>query len=119
MHGNPKRLRINGEARIERDDPLLSDTIGAQLIIRIKVNVIFPKLYSLHDAHGTLGLCSPRRDRSRRTSLEGIRRVQGCRAVPRWLAKRIGSVFGRGCCTHHSANPRRSNLKEIPCPLFR
>jgi hypothetical protein len=42
MHGNPKRLRINGEARIERDDPLLADTIGAQLIVRIKVNVIFP-----------------------------------------------------------------------------
>jgi uncharacterized protein len=42
MHGHPKRLRINGEARIERDDPLLSSTIGAQLIVRIKVNVIFP-----------------------------------------------------------------------------
>ena len=42
MHGNPRRLRINGEARIERDDPLLADTIGAQLIVRIKVNVIFP-----------------------------------------------------------------------------
>ena len=42
MHGNPKRLRINGEARIERDDPLLADTIGAQLIVRIKVTVIFP-----------------------------------------------------------------------------
>src|SRR5260370_22806614 len=42
MHGNPKRLRINGEARIERDDPLLADTIRAQLIVRIKVNVTFP-----------------------------------------------------------------------------
>jgi uncharacterized protein len=42
MHGNQKRLRINGEVRIEHDDPLLSDTIGAQLIVRVKVNVIFP-----------------------------------------------------------------------------
>jgi len=42
MHGSPKRLRINGNARIERDDPLLADTVGAQLIVRIKVDVIFP-----------------------------------------------------------------------------
>jgi predicted pyridoxine 5'-phosphate oxidase superfamily flavin-nucleotide-binding protein len=42
MHGTPKRLRINGNARIDRDDPLLPDTIGAQLIVRIEVDVIFP-----------------------------------------------------------------------------
>ena len=42
MHGTPKRLRINGNARIDRDDPLLPDTVGAQLIVRIKVDVIFP-----------------------------------------------------------------------------
>src|SRR2546427_2117831 len=34
MHGSPKRLRINGTARIDRGDPLLSDTVGAQLIVR-------------------------------------------------------------------------------------
>jgi predicted pyridoxine 5'-phosphate oxidase superfamily flavin-nucleotide-binding protein len=42
MHSTPKRLRINGTARIDRDDPLLTETIGAQLIVRIKANVIFP-----------------------------------------------------------------------------
>jgi predicted pyridoxine 5'-phosphate oxidase superfamily flavin-nucleotide-binding protein len=42
MHGNPKRLRVNGEARIDRDDALLSEIVGAQMIVRIKVNVIFP-----------------------------------------------------------------------------
>lgn len=42
MHGTPKRLRVNGEARIERDDPLLAETVGAQLMIRLKVSVIFP-----------------------------------------------------------------------------
>ena len=42
MHGNPKRLRINGEARIDRDDALLSGIVGAQMIVRIKANVIFP-----------------------------------------------------------------------------
>ena len=41
MHGTPKRLRINGNARIDRDDPLLPDTVGAQLIVRIEVDVIF------------------------------------------------------------------------------
>ena len=29
MHGSPKRLRINGEARIDRGDPLLAETSGA------------------------------------------------------------------------------------------
>ena len=42
MHGTPKRLRINGMARIDRDDPMLGETVGAQLIVRIKANVIFP-----------------------------------------------------------------------------
>jgi hypothetical protein len=42
MHGNPKRLRVNGSARIDRDDPLLAETFGAQLIVRVKANVIFP-----------------------------------------------------------------------------
>ena len=42
MHGTPKRLRINGMARIDRDDPMLGETVGAQLIVRIKASVIFP-----------------------------------------------------------------------------
>ena len=42
MHDRPKRLRINGSARIDRDDPLLAETVGAQLMVRVKVNVIFP-----------------------------------------------------------------------------
>jgi len=42
MHGTPKRLRINGTARTDRHDPMLGETVGAQLIVRIKANVIFP-----------------------------------------------------------------------------
>jgi predicted pyridoxine 5'-phosphate oxidase superfamily flavin-nucleotide-binding protein len=42
MHGKPRRLRVNGEATVSRDDPLLADTVGAQLIVRIRVRVIFP-----------------------------------------------------------------------------
>jgi len=38
----PKRLRVNGEARISRNDPLLAHTVGAQLIVRVKARAIFP-----------------------------------------------------------------------------
>src|SRR5256885_703446 len=41
MHGTPRRLRINGKARIDRDDTLLTETVGAQLIVRVKADVIF------------------------------------------------------------------------------
>ena len=39
---NPRRLRVNGIAAISRDDPLLAHTVGAQLIVRVKVRAIFP-----------------------------------------------------------------------------
>jgi len=43
MHGKPQRLRVNGEATvIHQDDPLLVQSVGAQLIIRIRARVIFP-----------------------------------------------------------------------------
>ncbi|MCO5159921.1 MAG: pyridoxamine 5'-phosphate oxidase family protein [Mesorhizobium sp.] len=42
MHGRPRRLRVNGEARVNRNDPLLAETVGAQLIVRVAVRAIFP-----------------------------------------------------------------------------
>jgi predicted pyridoxine 5'-phosphate oxidase superfamily flavin-nucleotide-binding protein len=42
LHGKPGRLRINGTAAIDRDDPLLKETPGAQLIVRVRASVIFP-----------------------------------------------------------------------------
>src|SRR5690606_13839764 len=42
MHDKPKRLRVNGTAVISRDDPLLADTVGAQLIVRVTARAIFP-----------------------------------------------------------------------------
>jgi len=42
MHGRPRRLRINGEATVSRDDPLLGETVGAQLMVRVKARAIFP-----------------------------------------------------------------------------
>jgi uncharacterized protein len=42
MHGNPKRLRVNGAATVSADDPLLDDAVGAQMIVRVRAHAIFP-----------------------------------------------------------------------------
>jgi predicted pyridoxine 5'-phosphate oxidase superfamily flavin-nucleotide-binding protein len=38
----PRRLRVNGTASIDPDDPLLATTPGAQLIVRVRAQAIFP-----------------------------------------------------------------------------
>ena len=42
MHSKPRRLRVNGEASVRRDDPLLGDTVGAQMMVRVTARAIFP-----------------------------------------------------------------------------
>jgi predicted pyridoxine 5'-phosphate oxidase superfamily flavin-nucleotide-binding protein len=42
MHGTPRRLRVNGTARVRDDDPLLKETVAAQLIVRLEARAIFP-----------------------------------------------------------------------------
>jgi uncharacterized protein len=42
MHDKPRRLRVNGEATVSGSDPLLSETVGAQLIVRVAARAIFP-----------------------------------------------------------------------------
>jgi uncharacterized protein len=42
MHGRPRRLRVNGTAKVSRDDPLLAHTVGAQLMVRVTATAIFP-----------------------------------------------------------------------------
>ena len=42
MHGKPQRLRVNGEAKVSDRDPLLIQTVGAQLIVRVAARAIFP-----------------------------------------------------------------------------
>jgi uncharacterized protein len=39
---NPKRIRVNGRATISSDDPLLAQTEGAQLMLRVTAEQIFP-----------------------------------------------------------------------------
>ncbi len=42
MHGRPQRLRIQGTAKVLRDDPLMAHSVGAQLIVRVAATAIFP-----------------------------------------------------------------------------
>ena len=42
LHGKPKRLRVNGTARVSDADPLIGETVGAQLIVRVAARAIFP-----------------------------------------------------------------------------
>ena len=42
MHGKPQRLRVSGSATMNADDPLLAESVGAQLIVRVAARAIFP-----------------------------------------------------------------------------
>jgi predicted pyridoxine 5'-phosphate oxidase superfamily flavin-nucleotide-binding protein len=42
MGEKPGRLRVLGEARVARDDPLIAGFVGAQLLVRVKARAIFP-----------------------------------------------------------------------------
>jgi len=39
---SPRRLRVNGRATMRDADPLLSEFVGAQLIVRVEAHAIFP-----------------------------------------------------------------------------
>jgi predicted pyridoxine 5'-phosphate oxidase superfamily flavin-nucleotide-binding protein len=39
---SPRRLRVNGRASIDEDDPLLASFGGAQLVVRVRAQRIFP-----------------------------------------------------------------------------
>jgi hypothetical protein len=42
LHERPRRLRVNGSATVSREDPLLAQTVGAQMIVRVQARAIFP-----------------------------------------------------------------------------
>lgn len=42
MGEKPRRIRVNGEASVSHDDPLMQRFAGAQLLVRVKVRAIFP-----------------------------------------------------------------------------
>jgi predicted pyridoxine 5'-phosphate oxidase superfamily flavin-nucleotide-binding protein len=42
MGEKPQRLRVNGTATVRHDDPLIAASPGAQLMVRVKAEAIFP-----------------------------------------------------------------------------
>lgn len=42
MGEKPRRLRVNGEARVTQEDPSMRDFAGAQLLVRVTARIIFP-----------------------------------------------------------------------------
>ena len=42
MGDKPRRLRVNGEASVSANDPLMQRFAGAQLLVRVRVRAIFP-----------------------------------------------------------------------------
>jgi len=42
LHERPRRLRVNGSATVSSQDPLLAETAGAQMIVRVQARAIFP-----------------------------------------------------------------------------
>jgi hypothetical protein len=42
MHQKPRRLRVNGDASVSRDDELIETFAGAQMLVRVRARAIFP-----------------------------------------------------------------------------
>jgi predicted pyridoxine 5'-phosphate oxidase superfamily flavin-nucleotide-binding protein len=38
----PSRVRVNGTASVDEDDPLLAEWEGAQFVVRVRVDEVFP-----------------------------------------------------------------------------
>lgn len=61
MNEAPKRLRVNGRASVSFDDPLLANFAGAQALVRVTPEHIFPNCPRyIHDVeHGTPSKYTP------------------------------------------------------------
>ena len=58
MGGQPRRLRVNGQGRVSLDDPRLADMPGAQALVFVTAEHIFPNCpRDIHDLAG--GTASP------------------------------------------------------------
>jgi predicted pyridoxine 5'-phosphate oxidase superfamily flavin-nucleotide-binding protein len=55
MGEKPRRLRVNGQASVSRDDPLLQRFAGAQLLVRVRARAIFPNCPRYIVTPGTTG----------------------------------------------------------------
>ena len=86
----PSRLRLNGSASIDDDDPLAADYPGAQFVVRVRGARGVSQLPALHPPHGAGGALALRAARGR----DGARaRVEARRlgARRRALRRRVGA----------------------------
>ena len=44
----PNRLRVNGVATVDEDDPLRAEFTGATLVVRVRTTQVFPELRAVH-----------------------------------------------------------------------
>ena len=42
IHDKLRRLRVNGEATVRDEDPQMAEIVGAQLVVRVVAQAIFP-----------------------------------------------------------------------------
>ena len=80
MHDKPQRLRVNGSASVSDNDPLLAETVGAQLIVRVTARAIFPNCPRYIPTMGAIEpsmLCPRRRAGRAGAGVEGLCRFQG------------------------------------------
>jgi predicted pyridoxine 5'-phosphate oxidase superfamily flavin-nucleotide-binding protein len=59
---SPRRLRVNGRATMDEQDPLIAAFEGAQLVVRVRVELIFPNCPRyIHRSQGSeLSVYTPR-----------------------------------------------------------
>jgi predicted pyridoxine 5'-phosphate oxidase superfamily flavin-nucleotide-binding protein len=64
MGDKPQRLRVNGRAEVVRDDPAMAATPGAQLMVRVTPQAIFPNCprYIPNMATGEPSIYAPKAD---------------------------------------------------------
>ena len=74
----PRRLRVNGRARVVIDDPLLAECAGAVFIVRVEAEAIFPNCPATSIACSSSSTRSTRRELDYGTAgpgVEDVRRV--------------------------------------------
>ena len=49
---NGSRLRVNGEATVDPEDPLVASYPGAKLVVRVRVHAVFPNCRRYVHTHG-------------------------------------------------------------------
>jgi uncharacterized protein len=60
MGERPSRLRVQGEAQVSPDDPLIGSFVGAQLLVRVTARAIFPNCPRYIPRDGAPSVYSPR-----------------------------------------------------------